>query len=380
MAKHSCCCCQCETGAPGKPGGPGQPGTPGGPTGGGPTGGGPTIPPQNVGTWVLIRFDAADLGARPIPAGDTWWESPDIWLTGGDALGNPIGGQPTQVYTRIWNLGTLPAVPVYVNFYFIAPSLGILPSAPQQIGSVSAVVFIPPLSCVTVPCPTLWIPPVTEFNLHACLLVTCTAPLTGDAITVPFNAVADRHNGQHNLTITEAGGTELPFTLHLGNPLPMVTQFELMATAAWQHNPRPPLRGFTAPPSLNAPVDAILRSKKSNEHRLWARRAAILLERPVHDYHPIPAGEVGGVLQLTHVRHGEIRRSSALAAPVKRFGTMSANFATLGDAIELRPQQQATATFSIARPAGEREKWFVVQLAQVSNGAIVGGYTVAVRR
>jgi hypothetical protein len=41
----------------------------------------------------LIRYDPADLGARPVPASDIWWESPDIWITGGDAFGNPIGGQ-----------------------------------------------------------------------------------------------------------------------------------------------------------------------------------------------------------------------------------------------------------------------------------------------
>src|SRR5579859_7142212 len=164
MTKCACCCCGGGQGGTGQPGSGGGPG----PGGGSPGGGGPPpIPMPNVSTWLLIRYDSADMGARPVPASDVWWESPDIWLTGGDQFGNPIGGQPATVFARVWNLGTLPAAPVYVDFFFIAPSLGILPSAPEQIGKKSACVLVPPLSAVVVACPTPWIPPVTQGNLHA---------------------------------------------------------------------------------------------------------------------------------------------------------------------------------------------------------------------
>jgi hypothetical protein len=177
MEKCSCCICV--------PGGTGKPSSGGSSTSGGSAGGTVPWPLPKVSTWLLIRYDAADLGARAIPASDLWWESPDIWLTGGDQLGNPIGGHPANVFARVWNLGTLVATPVFVDFFFIAPSLGILPSAPKRIGHKPACVLVPPLSAVDVACPTHWVPPVTEGNLHSCLLATCSAPITGDIPTVP---------------------------------------------------------------------------------------------------------------------------------------------------------------------------------------------------
>jgi hypothetical protein len=51
-----------------------------------------------------------------VASGDAFWESPDIWFDGGDALGNAIAGKPTPVHARIWNLGTLKAFPTRVDF------------------------------------------------------------------------------------------------------------------------------------------------------------------------------------------------------------------------------------------------------------------------
>jgi hypothetical protein len=375
MAKCSCCCCNCGHAGTGEPGS-GRPVAGEPPTGGGSL----PFPLPRVSTWLLIRYDAADMGARPIPASDVWWESPDIWLTGGDLLGNPIGGQPANVFARVWNLGTLVATPVFVDFFFIAPSLGILPSAPERIGKRSACVLVPPLSAVVVPCPTTWIPPATEGNLHACLIATCSAPISGDVPTVPFNAVADRHTAQHNLTVLEGGvGNKFPFTIHLSNLEPLVTRFELMAAASWQPQPRPTPHGFSAPPSVSGPVNAILQSPQSPEHRLWARRAAILLERSSESYSLLSADEVRQALSLSAVTPGEINRSAAVVAPAHRFGAVGSWFTALGDAIELHPQQQATATFSVTVPNRGPHPWFIVHLAQASGSALVGGYTVAIQ-
>jgi len=381
MAKCSCCCCVCQPGGTGQPGGGGPPsgGTPGGPPAGG-IGGFPPWPVPKVSTWLLIRYDAADLGARPIPASDVWWESPDIWLTGGDAFGNPIGGQPANVFARVWNLGTLVAAPVFVDFFFVAPSLGILPSAPKRIGHKSACVLVPPLSTVVAACPTPWVPPITEGNLHACLLATCSAPISGDTPTVPFNPVADRHTGQHNLTVLEAAaGKKLSFTLQLGNLAPLVNKVELMAAAAWHPHATPALHEFPAPPPISGPINAMLDSAKSSQHRLWAQRAAIIVERSTHSYHPLPADQVHQALGLAAITPGEVRRSAAVVAPPNRFGAVGSSFTSLGDAIELKPQQQATAKFSITVPDRGRQPWFIVHLAQVSGGSVTGGYTVAIR-
>src|ERR1035438_3770174 len=107
-------------------GGGGTGGGGGGKGGGGGAGGGKG--PAPVGTWLLIRFDQADAGARPIPSTDVFWESPDIWLTGGDAFGNPIGGKPATVVVRGWNLGLIQAAPVQAAVSYITPSLGGPPS------------------------------------------------------------------------------------------------------------------------------------------------------------------------------------------------------------------------------------------------------------
>lgn len=384
MAKCSCCCCDCQHEGTGKPGSGGSP-TGGSTKGGSPTGGSSTAgslpwPLPKVSTWLLIRYDTADLGARPVPAGDLWWDSPDIWLTGGDAFGNPIGGQPANVFARVWNLGTLVAVPVFVDFFFIAPSLGILPSAPKRIGNKSACVLVPPLSAVVVACPTPWIPPVTEGNLHSCLLATCSAPITGDVPSVPFNPVADRHTGQHNYTVLEANaGKKISFTLNLANLEPLVTKVELRAAASWQRHAKPSAHGFAAKPSAAGPINAILSSAKSSEHRLWAQRAALILERSDQSYDALPTDEVRQALRLTAVTPGDVKRSAAIVAPANRFGMVGSSFTTLGDAIELKAQQQATATFSITVPQQAPQPWFIVHLAQVGGGAVVGGYTIAIR-
>jgi hypothetical protein len=371
MAKCSCCyTCDCQDGGPGRPG-----------SGGSPAGGGTPLPwplPQ-VSTWLLLRYDAADFGARPVPAGDTWWESPDIWITGGDQYGNPIGGQPTKIFARVWNLGTLAAVPVFVNFYFIAPSLGILPSAPQRIGHKAGCILVPPLSAVVVECPTIWVPPVTEGNLHSCLLATCSAPISGDVPTVPFNPVADRHTGQRNYTVVEAeAGEEISFALHLANLEPLQTKIELMATAAWRPDAKTATHQFATKPTIRGPVNAILaKSTTPSQLRLWAQRAAIL-ERSTDSYHPLPGDEVRRAVRIGEIRLGEVRRSPAVVAPPNRFGTVGTSLAAVGDGVELKPQQQATATFSITVPPKGPHSWFIVHLAQVSNGSITGGYTVAI--
>lgn len=238
---------------------------------------------------------------------------PDIWLTGGDQFGNPIGGQPATVFARVWNLGTLVAVPVFVDFFFIAPSLGISASAPERIGHKSACVVIPPLSAVVVTCPTLWVPPVTEGNLHSCLLATCSAPITGDVPKVPFNPVADRHTGQHNYTVLEAeAGKQMSLTLHLSNLGPVATRFDLMAAAAWAPHPKPSPHEFLARPSLSGPIDSILDSRQSSNQRLWARRAALLVERSSHSYDAFTAEEVHQALKLESIRPGDVKRSAAI--------------------------------------------------------------------
>jgi len=196
---------------------------------------------------------------------------------------------------------------------------------------------------------------------------------------VPFNPVADRHIGQHNYTVMEAkAGKEFSFTLKLGNLEPVANRVELMAAASWHPHAKLALHEFATPPLISGPITAIMDSAKSSQHRLWAQRAALILERSNHSYHPFSADQVHQALRLTALAHGEVKRSAAIVAPENRFGAVGSLFTAVGDAIELKAQQQATATFSITVPQQMPHPWFAIRLAQVSRGSIVGGYTVTI--
>jgi hypothetical protein len=195
---------------------------------------------------------------------------------------------------------------------------------------------------------------------------------------VPFNPVADRHTGQHNYTVVEAeAGQEINFTLHLANLEPQVKRIELMVAASWQLHPKPLRHEFSARPSLSGPIDAIIHSTNASDQQLWAQRAAII-ERTNHPYNPLPPDEVHGALKLGAITPGEVKRSAAIVAPPDRFGSVASSFTSIGDPVELKPQQQAKATFSITAPRRPPHPWLVVHLVQVAGGAIAGGYTLAI--
>ena len=52
--------------------------------------------------WLLIRYSATDLGARPLPPGTVFWASPDIWVESSDPLGNPVAGQDNFLHARLY--------------------------------------------------------------------------------------------------------------------------------------------------------------------------------------------------------------------------------------------------------------------------------------
>lgn len=171
---------------------------------------------EPVGVWLVIRYDEADSGARPIPNGEVYWTSPDIWITGGDALGNAIAGKPTSVHARIWNFGTFAAVPVRVDFHVVAPSIGIPWNAPKLIGT--AWVNVQPLATAVADCPTPWVPADTGLS-HACLIATCSSPLM-DPADQPGNPRTDRKTGQRNVTVVQAAaGARMEFEFEFARTL-----------------------------------------------------------------------------------------------------------------------------------------------------------------
>ncbi|MCC8245011.1 hypothetical protein [Saccharothrix luteola] len=154
------------------------------------------------GTWLVVRYDDADWGYRDIPAGDVFWLSPDIWITGGTNYGTIIADIPFTVHARVWNLGQFPASPTRVDFAIVDPVLGIGQVEPHVIGT-AWIDDLPGLSATAVTCPQTWIRP-TVAGGHPCLLVKASSsPM--DPATMGYSPVHDRHVGQRNLHVVKAG-------------------------------------------------------------------------------------------------------------------------------------------------------------------------------
>jgi hypothetical protein len=359
-----------------------------GPTGGGPgadggtTGQGGGLPPGwrpvPQGTWLLIRYDTADVGARPVPNGEVFWESPDIQVIGGDAFGNPTAGKPVGLEARVWNQGDLDAAPVRVDFFFIAPSLGITTGAPQLIGTAWTTLLAGHSRVVT--CPTQWTPPEYPTNLHACVIVTCSAPAQHDAPTAPANPALDRHVGQRNLTVLEGKpGTADALQLGVTNLAARRAPLGIVVAAEWLADKRLP-EGPSLMPSLGAlaTTQAATRAQDLSESRLWAKRAALLdvqaRAAPGREAIAKP-GEI--------VRVESLRRSESVVSPtaisLPRALSPHVGFLSLRREVDLEPGQTATAKLALQLPAQPQGAWLAIHLAQSQDGQLTGGYTVRIR-
>ena len=321
----------------------------------------------------MIRYDTVDVGARPIPPSDVWWESPDIGIAGGNALGEPTGEQPVTLQARVWNLGAVHASPVRVDFAFIAPSLGILSGAPELIGSAWTTVLAGQSALVE--CPTPWIPPAYPTDLHACLLVTCTAPLQGDTPTVPGSPILDRHVGQHNLTVLEAdGGDRVPLRLAVANPTAFEAAVQLAGAAAW-HTDRPDEPTLDSTFGVLAATRAAAGATTLPQARMWSKRAGLVTIQARS-----AQAEAQDVTDLVEVRSIDpeepVPPSSVVVWPPALIP--AAGFCALGPELKFLAGQTASAEVVLHVPAPSRA-WLAVHLAQRTGGQLTGGYTILVR-
>lgn len=340
---------------------------------------GPDWKPRPQGTWLVVPYDAADVGARPAPNGDPVWTSTAIKVIGGDALGNPTGGSPVSLEARILNYGALDAAPVRVDFAFVAPSLGILPGAPELIGT--AWTSVPAGQATSVPCPVEWTPPTYPTDLHACLLVTCSAPGQNDIPTAPANPVADRHVGQHNLTVLEAGGAEaMALRLNLANLEGREASVEIAAAAAWLFElPGREKVGLLPHLGARAAIQVAARARSLEQARLWTRRAALVdVEAREAKREILEAGEVREIVRVASLRAGKtMRPSGALMPPAGRTKAGGEAFTTLEGKLELAPAQMGTVELELRVPKSDYPV-LSVHLAQSIDGRIDGGYTLLI--
>jgi hypothetical protein len=164
--------------------------------------------------WLLVRYAVGDDGARPLPGGTVFWESPDVWVVSSLGVNQPVPGEANTVYARVTNLGLQDATGVFVKFWWADPSLAITEATANLIGIGSA--NITAGSSVVVTCPNPWIP-VIENSGHECLLAEAFLPAS-DPLISPMDPVDDRHVGQKNEQLIYAQkGQHILVNLHAVN-------------------------------------------------------------------------------------------------------------------------------------------------------------------
>jgi hypothetical protein len=353
--------------------------------------------------WLLIRYRLADLGLRPIPAGDPHWQSPDVWVESSDSSGKAVAGEENFVHARVFNLGKAAAVPTRVDFFWADPSIGLGPAHMNLIGTEW--VDVEPHTALDVRCNKAWVP-VFVNNGHECLKVNCTNPIL-DPITHPFDPRLDRHAGQRNITVLPAAaGETLLVTIAVNNLFPM--QVEAMITARMERvwvdraaarkmKPLDLVNAVAAHGGMRALAPAELQALYRNGAPDYARArrlSSFLKEAPaeapalVRDV--VADGKaVQGAAGLRAAWTGEsrlVRPARAGAAP----GNLLLAHDHLGraglasDGLRDLPVQQATlAAFEQRRLAVEIKvpndaglgEFVAVHLHQRVMGMLVGGYT-----
>lgn len=340
------------------------------------------VPP--VTPFLLVRCAPTDLGARPIAPGTPFWVSPDIWVESSDPGGNPVAGEPNTIVARVFNLGAFQASPVQVDFYWADPSLGLVPSSMNHIGT--AWTEVPSLTSVVVPCPVPWVPTLINDG-HECAMVNVSNWLA-DPITSPFDPVADRHVGQRNLHVLAAATGGATFALQLINPFPfrLIANVTVRAQLLQVHADLGgqlvhEAVGFVdaARSTPRALLAQYPRGTLGNEIASAAMRRAH--RHPVEQKPDITAIQRDGLEQLISLERTGQRRElpfdlDATTQVLKQLGDDEGRPVL---EIELAPNTSEVVQATIKAPDDlAKDEVLVIKLAQRAGDVVLGGYTVVV--
>ena len=356
--------------------------------------------------WLLLRYSLADLGARPIPAGESHWRSPDIWIESSDPTGNGVAGEENFVHARIFNLGMAPAVPVKVDFYWADPSVGLGPSAMNLIGTEW--VSVGSISSVDVRCNTPWIPLYVN-NGHECLMVNCTNPIL-DPIHLPFQPRQDRHVGQRNVTVLQGNAGELlNMNLVAANIFSLEAEVEFsVSVQRFKVDPagltRLPFRalvdeaiGYPGRVHENPATLAARFQKGTAAHRSAQKLARMIARKRGRSSQPLALLPRSGGTALR--LKAELGESLGIAVPPLEMNQTSPfeqlQFCeTIGEGMEGSPHrgipllgklrfkayEMQRLKLNLGVPADAKtDELFVVDILQKTNGFIAGGYSLIVR-
>ncbi len=183
--------------------------------------------------YLLIRAMApGDRGQRPLWPPVPTWESPDILLIDASwsgpfdpnrLVGAPTAGHTYRVFIHVWNLGLLAAAGVHVRAWYVRPGF---------FGAQTATTYPPTLiggamtdlddrtrpgchGLVELDAP--WVVP-NSLTGHECLMATASCP--ADPWSGGWDANAERHLGQRNLSILAGADDAGPLLAHLGEMIP----------------------------------------------------------------------------------------------------------------------------------------------------------------
>jgi hypothetical protein len=185
---------------------------------------------------LVIRYNNADTGTRPIDPCTGYWLSPDLWLEGGVDTSTAKVGVANTVKVRVTNNSNAPISSVNVQVWVCNFTLGISPAsgiasaggANPMTGFVSS---IDPgaANAATIACSPTWTPAQADAALnggHVCLAGNCYSDDSPpDGATIPpdvFNFCCNCHHGQRNIAVKAVPGFRrkiiLEFPLFIANP------------------------------------------------------------------------------------------------------------------------------------------------------------------
>jgi hypothetical protein len=187
-------------------------------------------------TYLVMRYGASDIGARPLPTGEVPWASPDITIVKPDGTqgAEAVAGQTNTVAVTVQNFGGVDAIGVYVDAFVCSPTTGFTPATGFSVGG--DFIDVPGYSNATVPLP--WTPDPT-FIGHCCILARANLTIPPDTYLdgSVFDIWGDRHVAQHNIFVVDlAGRSSVTFPFLIPNLTLREGEFSITARELREKN------------------------------------------------------------------------------------------------------------------------------------------------
>jgi hypothetical protein len=177
---------------------------------------------------------AADDGTRPLPDNTAYWESPDLYLSGGKDQSTAEVGVPNTVWARVFNFGSEAVTGVNIEAWVCNFVLGVNPAsslASSNPGGAAMTAYyagtIAPGASADISVAT-WTPVSADAALnggHVCMAGNCYGDNndTGASFTgTDMRFLCDCHHGQHNIAVVIVPMGQMrqfSFRFYAANPL-----------------------------------------------------------------------------------------------------------------------------------------------------------------